>query len=114
MKFDLIAARKSSSLQSKKFPGGGPPLLLIKISGSGHASSNAILVTLSYMAPKIEVTLYPLDLNSVSVFLKLSSLTPLITISTPSLAKDSAQALPNPLLEAQTMAFFPDIPKSTN
>ena len=57
VKFDLIADRKSSSLHSKKFPGGGPPLLLIKISGSGQASSSAFLVALSSIAPKTEVTL---------------------------------------------------------
>ena len=78
MKLDFIAERKSSSVQSKKFPGGGPPLLLIKISGSGQASSKANLVEESSIAPKTEVTLKPLPKNSSSVFFKFSSLIPLI------------------------------------
>ena len=112
MKLDLIADKKSSSLQSKKFPGGGPPLLFIKMSGSGQACNKFSLVDSSSIAPKTELTLYPLDLNSSSVFLKFSSFTPLIIISTPSFARDSAQALPNPLLEAQTIAFFSEILRS--
>ena len=53
-------------------------------------------------------------MNSSSVLERFSLLVPLIIISTPSLASCSAIPLPKPLLDAQTIAFFPLIPRSTN
>ena len=85
---------------------------MIKISGSGQASSKADLVEESSIAPNTEVTLKPLFKNSSSVLFKFSSLTPFMKISAPSFAKSLAHAFPKPLLEAHIIAFFPEIPKS--
>ena len=52
-----MAPRKSSSDHLKKSPGGGPPLLLMRISGFGQALSKASLVEPSSIGPRIEVTL---------------------------------------------------------
>ncbi len=104
---------QSSRSQSRKSPGGGPPALLIRISGSGQAASRAARPSSVVTSTATGVTLTPVAARICSaVAFKASALRPLMTRSTPSFAKAKAQARPNPLEEAHTIAFRPLSPKS--
>ena len=54
-----IALIQSSRVQLRKSPGGGPPALLIRISGSGQAFSTASRPAGVVMSPTISVTVTP-------------------------------------------------------
>ena len=113
IKFSSRPRLQSSSDQSENFPGGGPPLLFTKISGSGHASIRFVLPCVSLRSATTRVTLDPV---SFSIFREasasLSWFLPLIKTVAPSRTRDLAHANPRPWLDAQTIAFFPRNPKS--
>src|SRR6185437_11173683 len=104
-----------SRVQLRKSPGGGPPALLTRISGSGQALSTASRPAGVVMSPTISVTVTPglaLRISS-AVFFSASAPRAVSVTWTPSLASAMAQARPSPLLDAQTMARRPLIPRST-
>ena len=110
-----IALIQSSRVQLRKSPGGGPPALLIRISGSGQAFSAASRPAGVVMSPATSVTVTPgFALRiSAAVFSSASAPRAVSVTCTPSLASAIAQARPRPLLDAQTMARRPLIPRST-
>ena len=113
MKLDFIAERKSSSVQSKKFPGGGPPLLLIKISGSGQAFIIFSLPSLVLWSVATPITFTPVAfLISSHEFSRQSYPRDYKNKSTHSQARAIALPLPIPALPPLIIAFFPLIPKS--
>src|SRR5215510_5786596 len=108
-----IALIQSSRFQSRKSPGGGPPALLITMSGSGHAASTCLRPASLVTSTATGVTFTPVFLRISSAVASSSVLVrALITRSTPSRASATAQPLPNPLLAAQTIALRPLIPMS--
>ena len=110
-----IALIQSSRVQLRKSPGGGPPALLIRMSGSGQAFSAASRPAGVVMSPATSVTVTPglaLRISS-AVFFSASAPRAVSVTCTPSLASAMAQARPRPLLDAQTMARRPLIPRST-
>ena len=110
-----IALIQSSRVQLRKSPGGGPPALLIRISGSGQAFSTASRPAGVVMSPATSVTVTPgwaLRISS-AVFFSASAPRAVTVTWTPSLASAMAQARPRPLLDAHTMARRPLIPRST-
>ena len=110
-----IALIQSSRVQLRKSPGGGPPALLTRMSGSGQAFSTASRPAGVVMSPTISVTVTPglaLRISS-AVFFSASAPRAVSVTCTPSLASAMAQARPRPLLDAQTMARRPLIPRST-
>jgi hypothetical protein len=110
-----IALIQSSRVQLRKSPGGGPPALFTRISGSGQAFSTASRPAGVVMSPTISVTVTEgLALRiSAAVFASASVPRAVTVTCTPSLASAIAQARPNPLLDAQTMARRPLMPRST-
>ena len=107
------AAIHSSSPQSRKSPGGGPPALLTRMSGSGQAARTASRPPTVVMSQATVVT-------ATSVWRRISSAVAAsgpgvraqIVRSTPARASDRAEARPSPLLAAQTNALRPAIPRS--
>jgi hypothetical protein len=89
--------------------------LLTRISGSGQAFSTASRPAGVVMSPTISVTVTPgmhfTDFVG-GLFQRLAPRAVSVTC-TPSLASAMAQARPRPLLDAQTMARRPLIPRST-
>ena len=110
-----MALIQSSRVQLRKSPGGGPPALLIRISGSGQAFSAASRPAGVVMSPATSVTVTPgLNLRiSAAVFASASAPRAVNVTCTPSAASAIAQARPKPLLDAHTMARRPLIPRST-
>ena len=110
-----IALIQSSRVQLRKSPGGGPPALLTRMSGSGQASSAAARPSGVVMSPATAVTLTPVLALRISsaVFFSASAPRAVSVTCTPSRASAMAQARPRPLLDAQTMARRPLIPRST-
>src|SRR5579871_4546292 len=110
-----IALIQSARVQLRKSPGGGPPALLTRMSGSGQAFSTASRPAGVVMSPTISVTVTPGFIWRISsaVFFSTSAPRAVSVTCTPSLASAMAQARPNPLLDAQTMARRPLIPRST-
>src|SRR5262249_48863647 len=106
------ALRQSASEKSLKSPGGGPPALLMRMSGDGQAASSALRPSSVVTSHTREVTRAPLALSSRAVAESASVPRAQIVTSTPSRASAAAQPLPNPLEEAQTIAFLPLIPRS--
>src|SRR6056300_1115371 len=101
--FAIQAFVQSSLFQSLKSPGGGPPALLTKISGSGQSSFSLLCSALIVISAQNSVTFTPyFSLNSFAVDNKTSLFLPLIIKSTPSSANAIAHPLPKPLLDAQT------------
>src|SRR3954469_2105888 len=110
-----IALIQSSRVQLRKSPGGGPPALLTRISGSGQAFSAASRPAGVVMSPATSVTVTPglaLRISS-AAFARTSAPRAVIVTCTPSAASAAAQARPNPLLDAHTSARRPLIPRST-
>src|SRR4051812_911985 len=110
-----IALIQSSRVQLRKSPGGGPPALLMRMSGSGQAFSAASRPAGVVMSPATSVTVtdgLALRISS-AVFFSASAPRAVSVTCTPSLANAMAQARPKPLLDAQTMARRPLIPRST-
>ena len=104
----------SSRLQSRKSPGGGPPLLLIRISTCGQAASSASRTSSRPISPATGRTSMAglRARNASAVLSSTSALRELMARLTPSLASASAQPRPNPLLAAHTTAQRPAIPRS--
>ena len=104
---------QSSRLQFRKSPAGGPPALLIRISGSGQAARIA-------PRPSAVVTSAAIATGSMPVAASISSAArcrtsgrrATITSFTPSPPSASAQLLPSPMLAAQTIAVRPRNPNS--
>ena len=93
---------------------GGPPQLLTRMSGLGQAASAAWRPASVEMSPATVVTLAPVSLRiSAAVASSVSLVRAVITRSTPARPSDIAQARPNPLLAAQTIAFLPLIFRSS-
>src|SRR3990172_4684754 len=108
-----IALSQSSRVQSRKSPGGGPPALLTRMSGRGHAASTLARPSGVVMSAAMAVTGTPNCLRiSSAVRFSASSPRAQIVRLTPSPASDHAHARPSPLLAAQTIADLPLIPRS--
>jgi len=107
----LTASCHVFSSQSRKSPSGGPPALLTRMSGAGHAASTAARPSGVVMSQTTAVTPTPVSLRISSA---VASSRPreraLITRSTPSRARAWAQPRPSPWLDAHTMALRPRIP----
>jgi hypothetical protein len=109
----LTAEIHAASSQSRKLPVGGPPALLIRMSGSGQSLSTAARPSSLIMSAASGVTLAPVALRISSATASMfSRVRATMVSSTPSLASDKAQALPSPALAPPTMALRPAIPKS--
>ena len=106
-----VMASRSSSRKSRK---GGPPLLLIRMSAPGVASSSACWHCGSETLPATVITSISGARCRISCAVVASTLSsrPFNVTCTPFLASEMAQALPRPLLEAQTMALRPFMPRS--
>src|SRR5437588_4333871 len=106
---------QSSRVQLRKSPGGGPPALLTRMSGSGQAFSAASRPPGVVMSPATSVTVTSgCNLRiSAAVFASASAPRAVNVTCTPSAASAIAQARPRPLLDAHTIARRPLIPRST-
>ncbi len=103
----------SSRRHSRKSPAGGPPALVTRMSGLGHAAKVASRPASVVMSPATAMTFAPVAARiSAAAASSASAPRAVITSSTPSRANDMAQALPSPLLAAHTMALRPRIPSS--
>src|SRR4029078_10735560 len=92
-------------VKSRKSPGGGPPALLIRISGLGQAASASLRPASVVMSVATAVTLTPVALRiSSAVASSASRPRARIVTLTPSRASENAQPLPSPLLAQQTSA----------
>ena len=105
---------QSSRVQSRKVPGGGPPALFTRmsrlVSNGASAFSRPSAVVMSHA---MACTVAPVaDRISSAVASIASGVRAQIVKSTPFCASAMADALPRPLLDAQTRAFFPLIPRS--
>src|SRR6266851_4396725 len=109
----LTAFCQSSTDHSRKSPCGGPPQLLTRMSGLGQAASAAARPASVEMSPGTAVTFTPVSLRiSSAVCSSVSAVRAVIVSSTPARPNAIAQALPNPLLAAQTRALRPRMRKS--
>ena len=107
------AAIHSACPQSSRFPGGGPALLLTRISGSGQAVRRASRPSSVVTSALTAITDAPVcERISLAVSASRLGSRPLTTTMHPSRASESAHALPRPLDEAQTIALRPLTPKS--
>ncbi len=107
------AACHSASPQSSKLPGAGPPALVTRMSGSGQAASSRSRPSAVVTSAATETTGRPILVASA---LAASSSGPaeraFSATSTPASASAVAQASPSPLLDPQTMAVRPAMPRS--
>src|SRR5271169_1454280 len=111
--FMVTPSSSAWRLRSRKLRSGGPPLLLIKMSGVGHASSSAAWPSLVETSAITGVTVAPVVWRiSAAVCSSSARLRPLITRMTPASPSACAQPRPRPWLEAQTIAVRPRMPKS--
>lgn len=108
-----MAAIQCSRVQFRKSPGGGPPALLTRMSGSGQAARAAWRPISLAMSAATAVTVTPVAAR-ISAAVAWSASAPRATIVTftPSCASASAQARPRPLLAAHTSADLPCMPRS--
>jgi len=104
---------QSSRDHSRKLPGLGPPALFTRISGSGHAASRRARPSAVVTSATTVVIVAPVS-RRISAAAASSASAPRadITTCTPSRASDRAQARPRPLLDAQTSAVRPFMPRS--
>src|SRR5689334_6617089 len=109
-----IALIQSSRDQVRKSPGGGPPALLIRMSGEGHAARSASrpAVVVTSEAMLWTVPPHSLAISPAACRNRSSSRAAMKTV-TPSRASAEATPRPNPALAPQTMADLPAIPRST-
>src|ERR1700735_239076 len=99
--------------RSRKTRNGGPALLLTRMSGSGQAARRAFWPSGEATSAATAMILAPVALrSSAAVASSCSLLRPLMTTSQPASARWCAQPRPRPLLDAQTMALRPAIPRS--
>ena len=94
-----IALIQSSRVQLRKSPGGGPPALLIRMSGSGQAFSTASRPAGVVMSPATSVTVTPglaLRISS-AVFFSASAPRAVSVTCTPSLASCHGAGAPQAL-----------------
>src|SRR5947208_3029094 len=111
--FASSALIQVSRSHSRKSPGGGPPALLTRMSGAGHAASSAARPASVVTSPATAVTRTPVASRiSFAAASSTSFVRAIIVMFTPSRASDMAHAFPSPRLEAQTIAFRPLIPRS--
>ena len=104
---------QASLSHSRKSPGGGPPALLMSMSGAGQAASAAARPSDVVMSPTTVLTLTPCALRIASAVASSASLPrAVITRFTPSRASAIAHPMPSPLLPAHTSAVLPRIPRS--
>src|SRR6478735_2237320 len=106
------ALRQSSSEKPLKSPGGGPPALLMRISGLGQAASSALRPASVVTSQATGVTFTPAEPSSLAVASSASAPRAQMVTSTPSRASAWAQPLPSPFDAAQTTAFLPLMPRS--
>src|SRR6266566_7256042 len=93
--------------------GGGPALLLTRMSGSGQAANKAAWPSALATSALTGMILAPVVFcSSAAVASSRAASSPLITTSQPAAASACAQARPSPRLEAHTMALRPAIPRS--
>src|SRR5262249_22275153 len=110
--FHSTALRQSSREKSLKSPGGGPPALLMRMSGCGQAASSALRPSSAVTSHTTGVTATPKADTAFAVALSASAPRAQIVTSTPSRAKAMAQPRPSPFDAAQTMALRPLMPRS--
>src|SRR5215510_8431568 len=112
----MLASRArshTSRSHSRKSPGGGPPALLTRMSGFGHACRSAARTASVVMSPATVVTRTPVVSRISFAAASSASLVRAFMVTfTPSRARDMAQPLPSPLLAAHTIAFLPLMPRS--
>src|SRR3989475_446541 len=102
-----------SRSQSRKSPGGGPPALLTRMSGAGHAVSSAARPASVVTSPATAVTRTPVaSRSSFSAASRASFVRAISVRLTPSRASDMAHALPSPPLDARLIAFPLRLPRS--
>src|SRR5580704_2028343 len=102
-----------SRSRSRKSRNGGPALLFTRMSGSGQAANSAFWPSGEATSAATAMILAPVALrSSAAVASSCSLLRPLMTTSQPASASRWAQPRPRPLLDAQTMALRPAIPRS--
>src|SRR5271169_4743788 len=111
--FDSTPLRTSSRVIWSSGLNGGPPLLLTRMSASGQAAISSARVAGSSRSPRISRILTPVaSRSSRPVRASASASRPLRTMAHPASASARAQARPKPLLDAQTIALRPAIPRS--
>src|SRR5712671_975352 len=112
----MLAVTPSSicaRVRSRYSRGGGPALLLTRMSGSGQAANKAAWPSALATSALTGMILAPVAFcNSAAVASSRAASSPLITTSQPAAASACAQARPSPRLEAHTMALRPAIPRS--
>ena len=112
----MLAVTPSSicwRVSSRKSRGGGPALLLTRMSGSGAAANSAACPSGVATSAATAVTLAPvMALISSAVACTTAASRPLTMTWHPACASAVAQARPSPRLDAQTMAVRPAIPRS--
>ena len=95
--FDSSAAIHWSWCQSASLPGGGPALLLTRMSASGQAAISAVRPASVAMSAATPVTLAPVSAAiSTAALFTFSAVRPLMTTTQPSRASALAQARPRP------------------
>ena len=109
-----IARIHAARSQSRKSPGGGPPALLIRMSGSGTAASAAARPSGVVMSHATQRTGRPAfaPISSAVRCSTSASVRATIVTSQPASASACAQPRPSPLLAAQTSARLPAMPRS--
>ena len=108
-----IAFSQTSRVNCRKSPLGGPPALFTRMSGAGHAARSRARPSGVATSATTGVTVAELTLRiSLAVRSSASAVRPLMTTLTPSLARATAQPMPRPALEAQTIADLPAISSS--
>ena len=116
MGVSMLASSPASSFSrviASNGVGGGPPLLLTRMSGAGQAASRASRTAGSPTSPATTRTCAPVAARiSLAVASARASSRPLTITWQPACASARAQALPSPFDEAQTMAERPAMPKS--
>ena len=111
--FCATPSSSASRVTSRKGLGGGPPLLLTRMSTSGDAASSACWPALVETSATTAITVAPvLARIALAVSSRVLASRPLMTTVQPASASAWAQPRPSPLLEAQTMAVRPAIPRS--
>ena len=111
--FASTARRQSSNSNCENSPCGGPPALVMRISGSGQAANSAARPASVVTSPWTVVTETPVSARiAAAVASSASPPRAEMTSETPSRASAKAQPRPSPLEAAQTTAVRPLMPRS--
>src|SRR5262249_35243452 len=112
----MLASRArshTSRSHSRKSPGGGPPALLTRMSGAGHACRSAARTASVVMSPATVVTRTPVASRiSFAAASSASFVRALLVVSRPGAGRDWAHPLRSPLLAAHAIVFLLLMPRS--